>query len=71
MTSKWAGQRPWHTGPGRGVEAVCDADAPLRADSKRSSEPADPELKKEPKKDILRMASCQLQLQAKATMQLP
>ena len=30
-----------------------------------------PELKKEPKKDILRMASRQLQLQAKASMQLP
>ena len=30
-----------------------------------------PELKKEPKKDILRMASRQLQLQAKAAMQLP
>ena len=30
-----------------------------------------PELKKEPKKDIFRMASRQLQLQAKATMQLP
>ena len=71
MTSKWAGTQTWVTGHGRGVGAVCDADAPLRAEAKRSSGPADPELKKEPKKDILRMASRQLQLQAKATMQLP
>ena len=40
MTSKWAGTQTWYTGHGREVEAVCDADAPLRAEAKRSSEPA-------------------------------
>ena len=71
MTSKWEAPQTWSKGHGRGVEAVCDANAPLRADSKRSSEPLSARAQKRTKKDILRMASRQLQLQAKATMQLP
>ena len=50
MTSKWEAPQTWSKGHGRGVGAVCDADAPLRADSKRSSEPLSPRAQKRTKK---------------------
>ena len=34
MTSKWEAPQTWHTGHGRGVEAVCVEDAPLRGETR-------------------------------------
>ena len=50
MTSKWAGTQTWSTLHGRGVRAVCDADAPLRAEDKRSSGTLSPRAQKRTKK---------------------
>ena len=54
-----------HRGRG-GANAVCDEDAPLRAETKRSSCTLSSRALKRTKKDILRMASRQLQLAAQA-----
>ena len=71
MTSKREAPQSWASSPSRGLQRYVTQMPPsgLRASGQVSH--LVPELKKEPKKDILRMASRQLQLQAKATMQLP